>query len=253
MSALDPANTTATDIVTEAYKEAGVVGVGQSPTQMDINDGLIRLQWMLQEWGRKRWLVYCLTTLSKVSTGATSYSVGPGGDIDTGAGTMRPPRIESAFLRQLTQSQPNQIDYPLEILQAREDYNKISLKQLKSFPSCVYYEPQWPLGVLYAWPVPQANIYAIFGSFLTPLPVHFAAGNTPFNIPYEYYNAMLYNLALRLRAKVGVPTYPGDMVPGLAKDGINLVRGSNTQIARLSTGDVANPRGNYNIFSDRFY
>lgn len=253
MSALDPAATSANDLVTEAYKEAGALGIGQSLSPEDINDGLTRLQWMLQEWGRKRWVVYCLTTYNLVSTGALSYSVGPGGNMDTGAGTMRPPKIESAFLRQLTQSQPNQIDYPLEILQAKEDYNRIALKSLMSFPTSVYYDPQWPLGQLYAWPVPQANIYGLFATFYTPLPVKFATGASLFAIPYEYYNAMLYNLALRLRAKLGIPSFPGDMVPGLAKDGLNLVRGANTQIARLSTADVAQPRGRYNIFSDRFY
>lgn len=253
MSALDPANTTAGDLVNAAFKEAGVIGVGQTAGADDLNDGLARLQWMLQEWGRKRWLVYCLQTLSKIATGAISYTVGPGGDFDTGAGTMRPPRVESAFLRQLTQAAPNQIDYPLEILQSREDYNAIALKSLQSFPSAVYYEPSWPLGRLFAWPVPQANIYGIYGSFLTPLPVKFAAAATAFTIPYEYYNAMLYNLALRLRSFKQIPTYPGDMLPGLAKDGLNLIRGSNTQIQRLSLRDVASARGQYNIFSDRFY
>jgi len=253
MSALDPAATTANDLVIQAYKEAGVTGVGQTAGADDITDGRIRLQWMLQEWGRKRWMVYYLRTLSKTSTGALTYSVGPGGDFDTGAGTMRPPRVESGFLRQLTQSEPNQIDYPLEILQAREDYNRIALKTLESFPSALYYEPTWPLGTLYVWPVPQASIYATHISVLAPLPVMFAnGGNEAFAIPYEYYNAMLYNLAIRLRSFKQIASFPGDPLPGLAKDGMNLVRGSNTQIARLTTRDVAT-HGQYNIFSDRFY
>src|SRR5262249_34228889 len=79
-----------------------------------------------------------------------------------GGQSVRPSKLESAFLRQLTQSQPNQIDYPLELLQSREDYNLIALKQLQSFPGYVFCDSEWPLAKIFPWPVPQANIYGVF-------------------------------------------------------------------------------------------
>ncbi len=208
---------------------------------------------MLQEWERRRWLVFHLVTLFKTSTGALSYSVGPGGDFDTGPGTVRPAKLESAFLRQIQIPPPNQIDYPLEIIQAREDYNKIALKSLVSFPQAAFLDTDWPLASLFVWPVPNANIYQVHISVLAQLPSRFASLATSFSLPFEYYSAILYNLAMRLRPKYGIRGGPGDNLPLLARNSLGVLRGANTQIGRLSMpGGLL--RGNqYNIFSDRFY
>lgn len=253
MAQQSPANTTVQDLVTASLKEAGVLGVGQVALAEDSNDAWARLQWMLQQWERKRWLVYHLKTYVHTSTGAVTYSVGPGGDIDTGVGSVRPAKLESVFLRQLVQSQPNQIDYTLDLLQSMEDYNQIALKQLQNFPMCAYYDPGWPLGTLYVWPVMQASIYAAGITVLEQLPASFPTLATVINLPYEYYAAIIYNLALRLRPKYQIPSYPGDPLVALAKDSLNVLRGANTQIARLLMPSDLNRNGIYNIFSDRNY
>lgn len=253
MAELDPAATTIGDLCTAALRECGALGIGQSALANDLNDAWARAQWMLQQWERKRWLVYHLVTLSKTSTGAMSYTVGPGGDFDTGASSVRPARLESAFLRQIQTTPPNQIDYPLRILQSREDYNLIALKSLVSFPGAVFLDSGWPLATLYVWPVPNANIYAVHISILAQLPFKFANVASLVTLPYEYYSAILYNLALRLRPKYRLPTFPGDPLPGLAKDSLNVLRGANLQVAalRMPAGVLQQADG-YNIFSDRF-
>ena len=260
MSIQDPFTLTLGDLCTQALKESGKCGLGQTPLVEEINDALFRLQTMLQQWERKRWLVYHIAEYNITSTGAQTYSVGPGGDINTGgaslaAGTsVRPARVEYAFLRQLTQNPPaNEIDYPLQVLQSREDYSRIALKALQSFPGCVYLDPSWPLATLYTYPVPQANIYAIYLGLREQLPVKFADTAVKFTLPYEYYGAMLYNLALRLRSRWQIPSYPGDALPGMAKDALNVLRGSDLQLARLQMPAQLTRPGIYNIFSDRNY
>lgn len=253
MSILDPANTTLGDLCTEALRECGYIGVGQTPLAEDLNGAWARLQWMLQSWERQRWLVYRLENFSVTSTGATTYTIGPGGDIDTGVNSVRPNRLEYAFLRQLTQGQPNNIDYPLVILQAREDYDQIALKQLQSFPGWIFLDTAWPLGVVYPWPVPQASIYAVHVTIRTQLPFAFATQADVFNIPYEYYAAMLYNLGMALRSKYQMGSFPGDQLPIKAKESKAILRPSNAQIGKLSMpADLLRP-GIYNIFSDRSY
>ncbi len=251
MAILDPTATSVADICHSALRECGALGVGQTALADDLNDAWARLQWMLQEWERKRWLVYHLVDLSKVSTGALSYTVGPGGDFDTGASTARPARIESAFLRQIQIPPPNQIDYPLEVMQSREDYNRIALKSLVSFPGAIFLDTDWPLGHLFVWPVPNASIYEIHISVMAQLPTKFATSAVTFNLPYEYFSAMLYNLALRLRPKYGIRSGPGDGLPGLAKNSLNVLRGANTQIARLVMPQGLLSGSQYNIFSDQ--
>ena len=237
--------TTPLDIIKSSLKDAGVVGIGQAPSAEDYADGFQRLNWMISQWNRKRWLVYHLVTLGFVSTGAQSYTVGPGCQYDI---ATRPARLESAFMRQLTQSQPNQIDYPLQILESREDYNNIALKTLTSFPNYIFYDSDWPVGLIYPWPLPEASIYEVFITVSQVLG-QFAAQNQAINLPDEYLAALHYNLAARNCVAYTRPISP-DIV-ALARDSLNVIRGANTQIARLTMpADLIRP-GIYNPYSDQ--
>lgn len=237
--------TTALDIINLALFDSGVIGTGQTASAQDANNALVRLNYMVSEWQDQRWLVYHLVDVSKVSTGAQSYTVGPAGDYNV---VERPDRLEAAFFRQLVQSQPNQIDYPLELLQSREDYNNIALKQLASFPQCIFYDSDYPLGRIYPWPVPQADIYEVHLS-LKAILSNFAALNSVINLPKVYFNALHWNLALRLREAYDLPPKP--MTIQLAKKALNVIRGANAQIARLVMPmDLVRP-GIYNPYSDQ--
>ena len=239
------ANTTALDIIKQALKASGALGVGQTPLAEDLNDAFVQLNWMIAQWQEKRWLVYVLETKGVVATGQTSYTAGPGGDFDF---PSAPSRIESAFFRQTVQSEPNQIDYPLKIIPSRENYNTIALKQLQSFPSYIFYESDFPLGKVYPWPVPQSSIYEVFISVKTQLSA-FATPQTLVNLPAAYYAALFFNLAIRLGVIYKLPDDP--KLVGLAKDALNVVRGANTQIANLAVPTELIRPGIYNVFSDQ--
>lgn len=237
--------TTPDDIIIAALKNSGVLGVGQTAQAEDMNDGFNKLNFMIAQWQRKRWLVYHLVDVSITCTGALSYTIGPGGDINL---ITRPDRLEAAFLRQTIQSQPNQVDYPLQLIEARETYNNIALKSLQSFPSWIFYDPAFPLGVLYPWPVPQASIYALHLSLKEQLN-QFTSRNQSISLPLEYFAALEWNLTIRFCAAYRLPLT--DDLVGLAKDSLNVIRDSNTQIPRLQMPkDIIRP-GIYNIYSDQ--
>jgi len=236
--------TTARDLCIMALKDSGAVGVGQTPLDEDINDTFTKLNWMLARWARKRWLVYHLETVSKTSTGAQSYTVGLGGDFSI----SRPDRIESAFMRQI--SNPGNLpDYPLEIIQARETYNLITLKSLVSFPAYLFYDSDFPLGKVYPWPVMQANNYALHLTVKNQLQ-SIANLSTTVVLPPEYEGTIEQNLALVIAPGYGVA--PDPAIIALAKDGLNTIRGANTQIGELRVPRKLRGRGAYNIFSDTF-
>ena len=237
--------TTPNDIITLALKSAGVLGVGQTASAEDMNDSFTLLNFMLAQWQRKRWLIWTLDTFSVSCTGAQSYTVGPGGDIDC----PRPDRLEDAFFRQNIPSEPNEIDYPLEIIESRETYNRIALKSLGSFPSYIYYQSDFPMGSIYPWPLPS-NLYQVFISVKTQL-AQFTTLTQDVNLPPEYYAAILYNLSVRLRTAFQLP--PDTAVIGLAKEALNVVRGANVQIPRLRMPVGIVRPGLYNIFSDQIY
>ena len=272
MSALLPLQTSVADLCTAALKEGGMLGIGQTPNSEELADAWERFQWMTQKWNKSRWLVYEKITQVITSTGAQSYAVGPGGGavggFETGANTpasagppatpllansQRPDHITSAFVRQPGQSGGLPIDYPLEILESMEDYNRIALKTMVSFPGAVYYQASYPLGTLYVYPIAQANIYSLGIAWNVNLPLQFLNQASLISLPFEYYDAIVLNLALRLRPKYSIRAQPGDPLAMLAKGALSVIKGANTQIAQLSLpGELSRP-GIYNIFSDRTY
>lgn len=240
-------STTVRDIIKLALKDAGVVGVGQSPLAEDTNDAFTKLNWMISQWQRKRWIIYHLVDLALTSTGAQTYTVGPTGDFVT---SVRPDKLEAAFFRQLINSQPNQVDYPLTIIPSREDYSRIALKKLQTFPQAIFYDAGYPNGTIYPWPVPQSVIYEIHLVVKSPLQ-SFANLSDVVNLPEEYYSAIHLNLVVRLWAQYGMQPDPN--VLGLARDALNVIRGANTQISTLTMPADVMRDGHYNIYSDQTY
>ena len=259
MAVLNPNATTVNDICLEALRDAGAVGVGISANAEMITHAWSRLQWMLQQWERERYLIYHLVTYTVTSTGqVVPYTVGPAGQVNLGTDGIvaRPNRLESAFFRQLVASPNGSLDYPLGLLSSMEDYNRIALKGLTSFTLIAFYDPAWTgghLGQLYVYPWPNANLYAIGITVREQLPQSFPSLTTIINLPYEYFQAIVSNLALVLRPKYGLGTYPGDMVPIMAKAGLKILRKGNTAIPDLKIPPELVRPSLYNIFSDRSY
>lgn len=256
MALLNPNATTVNDICLEALRDAGAVGVGVSPNAEMITHAWSRLQWLLQQWERERYLIYHLVTYVVQSTGqVVPYTVGAGGQVNLGTAGLvaRPNRIESAFFRQLVASPNGPIDYPLGLLPSMEDYNRIALKGLTSFTLIAFYDPAWPTGQLYVYPWPSANLYAIGITVREQLPASFPSLTSVIALPFEYYQAIVSNLALAVRPKYGLGTYPGDMVPLMAKNGLKILRKGNTAIPDLKIPPELVRPSLYNIFSDRSY
>lgn len=249
--------TTARDICDLALKQAGIVGLGQTAASEDTNNAFTILNQMIAQWARKRWLVYRLITASWAATGAASFTVGPSGTVttDTSGATIsvRPDRLEvNPYIRQTNVAAPNQPDMPLTLIQSLEDWNRIRMKSLTAFTQYLWYDPTLTNGTVYPWPIPNSGLYTIFFSFKLPFGA-FSSLDTTVSFPAEYEAAMLYQLALRLRSLYQIPTLPGDPLIGLAKDALNVLRGANAAIARLTMPVALQRPGLYNIYSDQIY
>ena len=241
------------DLVTLALHDAGIAGVGQTPLAEDFSQAVTRFNWMIGQWNRKRWLVWALRTLSLTATGAQTYTIGPGGNFDTGALSPRPEAIESTFARLLQGTTPdNRVDFPLSIISSREDYNLISLKQLQTFPQALYYSPDFPLGTIFVWPIPSS----LYGIHVTVKVVLEKVANESDELawPEEYFQALNLNLQVLLREAYNLPPKPVTLQ--LAKAALSTIRGANAQISALHM--PANLRGrnysgnSYNVYSDNY-
>ncbi len=233
------------DLIRLTLRDAGVNGVGQSPSDEENNDVFLHLNMMLGQWNRKRWLIYHLIDVSHTATGAVSYTVGTGGDFNT----PRPDRIEAAFVRYIGQSTPYQSDIPVKILESREDYNQIYIKGLTSgtLPSYVFYDAAYPIGVTYWWPSPVAALAELHLSLKAEL-TQIADLVTDINLPNEYLEAIVWNLAKRCRIMFQLP--PDPEVDKLAVASLNTIRGANAQIPRLQMpAAVMGRRNSFNIYT----
>jgi hypothetical protein len=231
------------DLINAAFQDAGIVGQGQTPSAESTNAAFSRLNMMVSQWNAKRWLIYQLVTTDVLSTGAQSYTIGPGGDFDT----PRPDKLESAYMRLVT-SGANPTDYPLDIISAREDYNRIALKSLVSFPDSVYYEPEYPLGRLYFVAIPQASSFRLFVTNKLVVP-RFTSLTQTIALPEVYEAALHYNLVVRLGASYRKPV--NEVAVALAKDALNTIRMSNAGVPDLQMPIYFQGGGGYNILSDR--
>lgn len=239
--------TTPSDIILSALKKAAIIGAGQNASGEDMNDAFDDLNMLLAQWQRKRWMIYHLVDSSFVSTGAQSYTVGSGGNFNV---ATRPDRLEAAFVRQIINGSSNNVDTPLTIIEARETYNQISLKTMGSFPYSIWYDADFPTGRVYPWPVPQASIYEIHITLKEQLNQFTSLGQV-ISLPLEYFPALTWNLAIRLAASYGMPVTP--VMVGLAKDSLNVIRNSNTQVPLLNMPPGLNRLGRYNILTDQTY
>lgn len=239
---------TAQDLINFALRASGIIGVGQTALAEDNQDALSALNAMIGLWMRKRWLDFHTTDNAFTSTGAQSYTVGPGGNFNL---TNRPNRLEKAFFRQFVNSPPNAVDYPLQLLESREDYDDIALKSLSSWPQYIFYDPAFPLGSVYPWPIPQAGIYELHLTFRGPEMQEFTTYTQLINLPPEYIEALWTNLCLRLGPIYGFPV--SDDIRRLANDALQSIRMGNAAVPRLRMPAFMKRNALYDIFSDQSY
>lgn len=145
---------TARDFITLAMKEAGVLGLGQTLKAEDINDGFTLLNRMLAQWQKRRWLVPNLYDVSAIGNGAKSNPIGPGQYYNA----ARPDKIQAAYFKQLNGGGgSSQVSYPLTPIWSYEDYSRIALKDLQSWPVYYFYDAAFPYGNVFIWPVPTSE------------------------------------------------------------------------------------------------
>lgn len=236
--------TTPVELINLALKQSGVIGVGQTASAEDMQDCFKLMQMMLGQWQTKRYMMYHLVNLAIPCTGALTYSIGPGGDI---VQASRPNEIISAFIRLPAVGSTNKIDYSLSIIRAREDYDRILAKTQGSMPSFLFYDSGFPLGTLYAWPVPS-SVYELHVTVQDQFQT-FATVADVINLPAQYEEAIMYNLAGRMRPMYGMQ--PDPTITGLAKASLNCLQSANVQIPRMQVDNFLTSGHRYNIYTDR--
>jgi hypothetical protein len=217
----------------------------------DVSDAFALLVMMLHQWQRKRWLIWNEQEVSVVSTGANWYTIGPGQNIDV----ARPDKVHAAWVRlapfvynvpsdtPLPEALPfrlganpatathNPVDIPLAIIESKEDWSGIAIKDLKSIPAAVFYDSSFPVGRVYFWPVPPNATYEMHLVIKASLPVYQGLDDD-LGLPPEYLDAVVNNLAVRIATASGGQVSP--LLLAEARASLNTIRMANSQIPLLS-------------------
>lgn len=200
-----PASFHALDLITDAYTEIGVASEGYALSGADAALGLTRANSMIDRWGTNRLTIYHTVITDKVLvSGTQTYTIGTGGSINV----ARPLWIPYAGLVQ-TATSPN-VESPIHIA-TDQDWSNQGIKTLgNAYPAELYYDYNFAagLGQITLWPIPTGSLSLRL--YLPTALTQFAdLSATAYAFPPGYYEALLYNLALRL----WVPFHGSDPVP----------------------------------------
>ena len=190
---------TSSDLIESAALKLGAKQTGEALTASEASDSLKVLNSMLDFMAMKKQMVYQVVQDSYSWVAASSSrTIGSGGNFD---GT-RPVRIESAYFRD-----SGNTDYPVEIIRDRKSYDALPSKTVTgTYPNFLFYDTAFPLGVLYAYPVPSATLTLKIGHWKTLQ--SFAELTTDLALPPGYQWMIEHNLAVALQSVFSIQAPP---------------------------------------------
>lgn len=174
-------------LVTKAYQDTGLVSKYNTPSLVQLQDGIERLNDIINLWatqGLKLWLQEDLGLT--LTAGKTTYSMGPGGDLNM----VKPLSVFQAYYLTSTQSRQ-----PLTIL-SRDEWTRLS--QTNVLGSLNSFFPDKQLTFLYVSFYNTPDVEAATGTarLITRVAAqNFTATTDTVGFPPEWYIALRWALA----------------------------------------------------------
>lgn len=183
---------TAIDIIKRALRSIGVIATGENPSAEMSSDALDSLNDVIAGMSNENLAVYVETQDSLTLTGATSYTYGLTGNINT----ARPTSIDSAFYRDSSGN-----DYPLSVI-TRGEYDAIVDKdETGDYPSCIFVAMTYPLATIYVYPASSTGTIKINARKAVN---SYANLTDDIALPAGYERMLRYALAVELMPEYGV-------------------------------------------------
>jgi hypothetical protein len=208
------ANDSGSNICQAALRKLRAIDPGETANATDLARCFEEFKRMIKSWGILGNAVYASTVdVHTLTDGATRYSIGSGGDIDT----VRPIRlVPGCFVT------AGGYDYPLSI-KGEAEYLQISDKEGGGgdVASIIWLDPQYPLAYVNLWAPTggELNLYS-----LKPL-AEPATVDADIVYPDEYQDPIVWNLACRMSPEfVGEPT---PYLMAMAQHTLEVLRQSN--------------------------
>jgi len=230
--------TTARDLIEKSLKEILVLGIQDTITAEELNDGLDALNLMLDTWWTERLACFTLRreTFNLVS-GQQTYTIGPGGNFNT----TWPVRIAYATVSYLN------VNYPLEIIDAGI-WDAITYKQNSGIPMSMFYDRQYPLGNINVYPIPPSTGFTILLDSYERLQ-SFATLTDNINLPPGYARALIKNLAVEQAPQYNKKVSPELRAQALESKGW-VKRINRTDVVSSFDPTILRNVAGYNVWGD---
>jgi len=227
----------AQELIEDAFIELGILVAGQALAADDLSWATRKFNRLLKTLSVDSINLHVDISESFTTTsGVASYTIGTGGTFDT----VRPNTITAAFIRD-----SNGHDYALDIRPINEYWN-ISEKTTQDRPTKLFYAREFPLGKIYLYFTPATTEALHIVSF-KPLTTYADIANDDVDIPGEYEQMLISNLAMSLAPRYG--RQPTQELIDTAVRTLSDIKSDN--LAKNFTGvNVAynrGTRGTYNI------
>ena len=235
----------AQQITSAALRVIGSLASGETPTNAEAQDALSILNMQMDSWNAERLAIFTVASQAFTFTpNQQAYTVGAGANFNI----PRPPRIEKISTILLTNpAQP--LELPLQML-TFEQWQQVPVKAVPStIPTMVYDDGGFPYRTLSFWPIPtQANQAVLY--FWTAL-TQFADLVTDYTFPPGYFEAIKYQLAMRLYPEFGRPVDPA--IERIAIEALERIKSFNVPILPLGVDPALQSRGGfYDYRSDTY-
>jgi len=236
---------TARDIIIDAMTELNVVSPGESIDAALINKGLSALNRMIDSWATENLMIYArVFNTYTLIPGHQPHTLGPSTNTPApdwvfgGKGDSRPVKINAASLLTTGTTPPSNL--PINIRDAAW-WSEQRVQQLTGqYPTDLYYDPAWPNGNLYFWPVPTVSrqVQLELPTMLTQFDL-----TTNFSMPPGYWDAVVWNLAVRLWPSMSEGEQLDPVIATHAVQAKAKVKSLNSRAPNITTGGDGLPGG----------
>lgn len=186
--------TTINTIIKDAFFDARITDLVDGPTAEQSNYALRVLNRIVDDLSTEDILMpYRTSENFAISSSSVSYTMGSGGT----ASSSRAKKIIDCFIRD-----SSDYDTPVKII-PEVSYNAISDKSVSARPSELYYDPVYPVGVIYFNYLPD-NDYTAYIESLKDLHSDLTRATT-LSLPAEYERLLEKALAVDLAVTFNTP------------------------------------------------
>lgn len=259
---IPPGPNTVGQVITNALYELNVVAPGEIPDALEMAFALSKYNQLADSWNTQQYYIYASDLISsRLDTGApfiltpnlSPHTIGPNPIVPAPAPNFlvaneRPVRIRNANV--ILNNVFPVVRFPLE-MRDKDWWSKQRVQTITTtLPTDLYYRPDWPLGSLFFWPVPNLGYGVEFE--IETINQGATLLTQPFAAPPGYELALTLTLAELLCPSFEKPV--NQMLVAAAAKARAAVQGLNASAPRINLNDFCStlngrPRASFNYHS----